>query len=87
MNKKAELTLAFQELASFLKANPELLEFQLEIERELENVGQDPEIRLGLLMSMLHQKIQHELLPHCEILQEMLNESSRKIQKFQKYSG
>lgn len=86
MGQKCELTLAFLELQAFLKANPELLEFQLQIERELDRVGQDPILRLQRLSQWMHQLVMDELLPNAELLEQYLQRTKKLLEEYRKIS-
>jgi len=86
MDQGIKLAKAFKELVDFLDRNPELLDLQREIEQHLIQAGDSPEERLMLLMKLIQEKLNQELLPNFELLQDMLNETRQKIIKKTKVS-
>ena len=78
MKENYELMLhgLLREKENLLKKNPELQEYQDEIDSQLSTVGDDPLLRCEKLVEMLMHKMQYELLPaknHAFKLRNKLN--------------
>jgi len=70
MDKKA-LEAAQKELEDFLNEHPQLRGLQNDIDRMLEQVGDDPLKRLRVLSELIRQCLEEELKPNLEKLKDL----------------
>lgn len=87
MDQGSKLATAFSELVEFLERNPELLDLQLEIEQGLAVVGDNSEDRLMHLMKLIQMKLNEELLPSLDLLQDILEDSRKMVIQKSKMLG
>lgn len=64
---------AQQELKDYLDENPHLKEFQHEIDRHLEELGDNPLLRMTFLMRSISIILRDEMIPAIEELEEKLS--------------
>jgi len=64
---------AQQELKDYLNENPHLREFQREIDRHLEELGDNPLLRMTFLMRSISVILRDEMIPAMEELEEKLS--------------
>ncbi|MDA8792096.1 hypothetical protein N9N67_02550 [Bacteriovoracaceae bacterium] len=74
-----------QEREEFLKNNPELREFQEQIDRELEKIGDDPLSRAQKMNQMLIKKMSEELLPAMGALKKVKKKANKLEQSINYY--
>ncbi len=71
MNDDA-LKRAQEELSEFLEEHPHLREFQKELNKHLEELGDDPLLRMTFLMRAIATVMREEMIPAMEELDQKL---------------